>query len=83
MFINAIEATKQSVASSKQRIEEYKQGGKLAKPFLLREEGYLKGLEQKLNTLENLFFQYSQEQFQFWIDDNRNYLNQLHEKGVI
>lgn len=82
-FIDAIEATKNSIESSKQRIDEYKKDDELAKPFLLKEEGYLKGLEQKLSALENLFFQYSQESFQSWIDDTQDYLNEFNSKESI
>lgn len=74
-FINEIEKVKHLIKRSEQRINELKDGDYFALTFLLAEQVHLNGLKDKLNTLEDLFFQ-------LWVDDTQSYLDELHAKGL-
>jgi len=75
-FIDEIEKVKHLIKRSEQRINELKNGDYFALTFLLAEQVHLNGLKDKLNTLEDLFFQ-------LWMTDNRSYLNELRERKLI
>lgn len=75
-FINEIEKVKDLIKRSEQRINELKDGDYFALTFLSAEQVHLNGLKDKLDTLEDLFFQ-------LWMDDNRDYLSGLRERKLI
>ncbi|MGG4288315.1 hypothetical protein ABEW81_11015 [Priestia megaterium] len=74
-FIDEIEKVKHLIKRSEQRINELKNGDYFALTFLLAEQVHLNGLKDKLDTLEDLFFQ-------LWMDDTQSYLDELHMKGL-